>query len=185
MCPGHGMDNRARAKSGNGALRRVRGDLNCFQWICCSMPWCSGVLLGCFYAAVSLGLSVSFGLLDVPHVAHPAFLVMASYGVFFLNDQLRYRPAAGGAVDLAAALPVRSCRLPTVLRDIRKARQRCRRARDRVLLRHRVHHRGADHPAVRRRPALGHRVLYRQGLADRRDADSVPDARRLRGRRLR
>jgi branched-subunit amino acid ABC-type transport system permease component len=30
-----------------------------------------GVLLGCFYAAVSLGLSVSFGLLDVPHVAHP------------------------------------------------------------------------------------------------------------------
>ena len=37
-----------------------------------------GVLLGCFYAAVSIGLSVSFGLLDVPHVAHPAFLVMAS-----------------------------------------------------------------------------------------------------------
>ena len=26
-----------------------------------------GVLLGCFYGAVSLGLSVSFGLLDVPH----------------------------------------------------------------------------------------------------------------------
>jgi len=41
-----------------------------------------GVLLGCFYAAVSLGLSVSFGLLDVPHVAHPAFLVLASYAVF-------------------------------------------------------------------------------------------------------
>ena len=31
-----------------------------------------GILLGCFYAAVSIGLSVSFGLLDVPHVAHPA-----------------------------------------------------------------------------------------------------------------
>ena len=40
-----------------------------------------GVLLGCFYAAVSLGLSISFGLLDVPHVAHPAFLVLASYVV--------------------------------------------------------------------------------------------------------
>ena len=40
-----------------------------------------GVLLGCFYAAVSIGLSVSFGLLDVPHVAHPAFLVLASYAV--------------------------------------------------------------------------------------------------------
>jgi branched-chain amino acid transport system permease protein len=38
-----------------------------------------GVLLGCFYAAVSMGLSVSFGLLDVPHVAHPAILVFGSY----------------------------------------------------------------------------------------------------------
>jgi branched-chain amino acid transport system permease protein len=38
-----------------------------------------GVLLGCFYAAVSIGLSVSFGLLDVPHVAHPALMVLGSY----------------------------------------------------------------------------------------------------------
>ncbi len=45
-----------------------------------------GLLLGCFYAAVSIGLSVSFGLLDVPHVAHPAFLVLASYGVYLLGE---------------------------------------------------------------------------------------------------
>jgi branched-chain amino acid transport system permease protein len=38
-----------------------------------------GVLLGCFYAAVSIGLSVSFGLLDVPNVAHPAIMVLGSY----------------------------------------------------------------------------------------------------------
>jgi branched-chain amino acid transport system permease protein len=38
-----------------------------------------GVLLGCFYAAVSMGLSVSFGLLDVPHVAHPAIMILGSY----------------------------------------------------------------------------------------------------------
>ena len=55
-----------------------------------------GTLLGCFYAAVSLGLSVSFGLLDVPHVAHPAFLVMASYGVFFLNDRFDIDPLLAG-----------------------------------------------------------------------------------------
>ena len=52
----------------------------------------TGVLLGCFYAAVSIGLSVSFGLLDVPHVAHPAFLVLASYGVYFLNDSYDIDP---------------------------------------------------------------------------------------------
>jgi branched-chain amino acid transport system permease protein len=55
-----------------------------------------GVLLGCFYAAVSIGLSVSFGLLDVPHVAHPAFLVMASYAVFFLNDRYDVDPLVAG-----------------------------------------------------------------------------------------
>jgi branched-chain amino acid transport system permease protein len=45
-----------------------------------------GLLVGCFYAAVSIGLSVSFGLLDVPNVAHPAFLVLASYGTLVLNQ---------------------------------------------------------------------------------------------------
>src|SRR3954447_3110990 len=55
-----------------------------------------GVLLGCFYAAVSVGLSVSFGLLDVPHVAHPAFLVLASYGVYQLNDSYDIDPLLAG-----------------------------------------------------------------------------------------
>ena len=44
-----------------------------------------GVLLGCFYAAVSIGLSVSFGLLDVPHVAHPAVMVLGSYCTYLLT----------------------------------------------------------------------------------------------------
>jgi branched-chain amino acid transport system permease protein len=55
-----------------------------------------GVLLGCFYAAVSIGLSISFGLLDVPHLAHPAFLVMASYGVYLLNESYGIDPLLAG-----------------------------------------------------------------------------------------
>jgi branched-chain amino acid transport system permease protein len=55
-----------------------------------------GVLLGCFYAAVSVGLSISFGLLDVPHVAHPAYLVLASYGVYWLNDSYEIDPLLAG-----------------------------------------------------------------------------------------
>jgi branched-chain amino acid transport system permease protein len=46
-----------------------------------------GVLLGCFYAAVSIGLSVSFGLLDVPHVAHPAIMVLGSYATYMVAAQ--------------------------------------------------------------------------------------------------
>ena len=44
-----------------------------------------GFLLGCFYAAVSIGLSISFGLLDVPHLAHPALLILAAYGTYLLG----------------------------------------------------------------------------------------------------
>jgi branched-chain amino acid transport system permease protein len=54
-----------------------------------------GLLVGCFYAAVSIGLSISFGLLDVPHVAHPAFLVLAAYGTYMLN-QLGIDPIIAG-----------------------------------------------------------------------------------------
>ena len=57
-----------------------------------------GLLLGCFYAAVSVGLSISFGLLDVPQVAHPAFLVLASYGVFLLNDSYDIDPLLAGLI---------------------------------------------------------------------------------------
>ena len=55
-----------------------------------------GLLLGSFYAAVSIGLSISFGLLDVPQVAHPAFLVLASYGVFLCNDRYEIDPLLAG-----------------------------------------------------------------------------------------
>jgi branched-chain amino acid transport system permease protein len=53
-----------------------------FSWDLLTEAVMFGVLLGSFYAAVSIGLSVSFGLLDVPHVAHPAVMVLGSYCTF-------------------------------------------------------------------------------------------------------
>ncbi len=57
----------------------------------------AGVLLGCFYAAVSIGLSVAFGLLDVPHIAHPAFVVLGAYAVYVLG-QHGLDPLLAGAI---------------------------------------------------------------------------------------
>ncbi len=57
-----------------------------------------GLLLGCFYAAVSIGLAVAFGLLDVPHIAHPAYLVLASYGVYLLNENYGIDPLLAGLI---------------------------------------------------------------------------------------
>jgi branched-chain amino acid transport system permease protein len=56
-----------------------------------------GILLGCFYAAVSIGLSVSFGLLDVPHIAHPAIMVLGSYGTFVIC-RYGFDPIVAGVV---------------------------------------------------------------------------------------
>jgi branched-chain amino acid transport system permease protein len=44
-----------------------------------------GALVGCFYATVSVGLSIAFGLLDIPHIAHAAFLVLAAYMTYLLG----------------------------------------------------------------------------------------------------
>src|SRR3982751_6512905 len=57
-----------------------------------------GVLLGCFYAAVSIGLSVSFGLLDVPHVAHPAIMVLGSYCTWLLSTRTGLDPLLSGVL---------------------------------------------------------------------------------------
>ncbi len=46
----------------------------------------AGVLIGGFYAAVSLGISVTFGLLDVVNIAHPVFVILGSYTAFVLNN---------------------------------------------------------------------------------------------------
>ena len=55
-----------------------------------------GVLLGGFYAAVSMGLSVSFGLLDVPNVAHPAIMVFGSYCTFVVVGRFGLDPIVAG-----------------------------------------------------------------------------------------
>lgn len=39
----------------------------------------SGLLLGCLYAIAAMGLAVSFGMLDVVNIAHPAMMVLAGF----------------------------------------------------------------------------------------------------------
>ena len=58
----------------------------------------AGILLGGFYAAVSLGISVAFGLLDVVNIAHPAFVILGSYTAYIVNSRLGLDPILAGAV---------------------------------------------------------------------------------------
>ncbi|HEX7465687.1 MAG TPA: branched-chain amino acid ABC transporter permease, partial [Usitatibacter sp.] len=54
----------------------------------------AGLLLGGFYAAVSVGVSISFGMLDVVNIAHPAFVILGSYIAYIVNDRLGLDPIA-------------------------------------------------------------------------------------------
>ncbi len=58
----------------------------------------AGVLLGGFYAAVSLGISVTFGLLDVVNIAHPVFVILGSYAVYVMNTSFGLDPILTGLI---------------------------------------------------------------------------------------
>jgi len=52
----------------------------------------AGLLLGCFYAAVTAGISISFGMLDIVNIAHPAFIIVGSYVAYIVNTQFGLDP---------------------------------------------------------------------------------------------
>lgn len=56
----------------------------------------AGILLGGFYAAVSLGLSVAFGQLNIVNIAHPAFVILGSYIAWMGNSRWGLDPILVG-----------------------------------------------------------------------------------------
>jgi branched-chain amino acid transport system permease protein len=52
----------------------------------------SGILIGAFYAAVTAGVSLSFGILDIVNIAHPAFIILGSYIAYIVNVSLGLDP---------------------------------------------------------------------------------------------
>jgi branched-chain amino acid transport system permease protein len=61
----------------------------------------AGLLLGGFYAAVTVGISISFGMLDVVNIAHPAFIILGSYIAYIVNTHFGIDPI----LIAVAALP--------------------------------------------------------------------------------
>ncbi|MFZ1922634.1 MAG: branched-chain amino acid ABC transporter permease, partial [Xanthobacteraceae bacterium] len=55
----------------------------------------SGILIGGFYAAVTSGVSLAFGILDIVNIAHPAFIILGSYVAYILNATFGIDPILG------------------------------------------------------------------------------------------
>lgn len=62
-----------------------------------------GVLLGGFYAAVSIGVTISFGMLDIVNIAHPLFVVLGAFCVYTLNTWLGLDPLVAALLLLPFA----------------------------------------------------------------------------------
>jgi len=52
----------------------------------------AGLMLGGFYAAVALGLSITFGQLDIVNIAHPTFVILGSFVTYILNNKFGIDP---------------------------------------------------------------------------------------------
>ncbi|MET0278718.1 MAG: branched-chain amino acid ABC transporter permease [Pseudorhodoplanes sp.] len=62
----------------------------------------AGILLGGFYAAVTVGISISFGILDIVNIAHPAFIILGSYIAYIANQRLGLDPILTSILVLPA-----------------------------------------------------------------------------------
>ena len=60
----------------------------------------AGILLGGFYVAVTVGVSISFGMLDIVNIAHPAFIILGSYLAYIVNSRLGLDPIVVGLLML-------------------------------------------------------------------------------------
>src|SRR6266852_6092600 len=62
----------------------------------------AGALLGGFYTAVTVGVSISFGILDIVNIAHPAFIILGSYITYFVTTQFGLDPIVASIIALPA-----------------------------------------------------------------------------------
>lgn len=58
----------------------------------------AGLLLGGLYAAITVGLSIAFGMLDIVNIAHPAFVLLGSFLAYWFNDRLGIDPILVGVM---------------------------------------------------------------------------------------
>ena len=62
----------------------------------------AGLLIGGFYAAVTVGISISFGILDIVNIAHPAFIILGSYIAYIVNQTFGLDPILTSIIVLPA-----------------------------------------------------------------------------------
>src|ERR687889_2611699 len=69
-----------------------------FSWDLTINAVLSGLLLGGFYAAVAVGITIAFGMLDIVNIAHPAFIILGAFVAYYLNTTFGIDPLLSAAL---------------------------------------------------------------------------------------
>ena len=59
-----------------------------------------GVMLGSFFAAMTVGISIAFGILDIVNIAHPAFIILGAFVAYLANSWLGLDPVLASILAL-------------------------------------------------------------------------------------
>src|SRR3954449_9877399 len=73
------------------------------NWDLLSNALVSGVLLGGFYCAVAVGITIAFGMLDIVNIAHPAFIMAGGFIAYFFNTNFGVDPVLACAIATVPA----------------------------------------------------------------------------------
>src|SRR5450756_1364787 len=63
-----------------------------FSWDLVINAIVTGIVLGGFYAAVAIGVTIAFGMLDIVNIAHPAFMIAGAYLAFLGWEKFGFDP---------------------------------------------------------------------------------------------
>ncbi|MDB5616514.1 branched-chain amino acid ABC transporter permease [Tardiphaga sp.] len=60
----------------------------------------AGIMLGGFYCAVAVGITIAFGMLDVVNIAHPAFIMTGGFIAYYFNTVFGVDPLLVGILTM-------------------------------------------------------------------------------------
>jgi branched-chain amino acid transport system permease protein len=63
----------------------------------------TGLFLGGFYAAVTVGITIAFGMLDIVNIAHPAFIMLGAFIAYYLNSNFGIDPLLASLIAIVPA----------------------------------------------------------------------------------
>ena len=91
---------------GRDPIYRVRGEKKRMNYMAFGQILVNWLLLSSLYAAVAVGFSLVWGIMNIVNLAHGAFIVVGAYIAFWMYTQLHIDPYVGILLTMAALFTI-------------------------------------------------------------------------------